>query len=525
VIERVVENWLTSANERQYQIPFCQVLASEGETVLYISSHGALEQGKDIVTLGPEKVPRAYQLKSGNLKLPEWQRFKGEIDELVELPISTAIVRSRQHHRPYFVTNGRIGETVLNRIETANKVWRRHNPRALQAVQGHELVSRFIKAHGSFLPRETEAFSNLLELIVNSGAGPFDKARFSEFLESTLRLSGASITPRDAGRSITNAVLLTSYIVQNCERAGNHWALFEAWVVTASYILAMASKYRMAAKWWNGSFALCCLAAVRALDALCQECAGNQTAFIQGDPLTDGDFYPMRMTILAGTLSALSLYHRLKSEKWERQDYVHDFLSEHIKDAKIWGESATPYMVAAALELEHHGAHRHAERLIVQMMHSILALNSQKGRGFANPYYGPEQVFRLFSGMDPMNSEVFIGHSYHLEALIEMLARRLLRTTLAHFWEKITRVHFTWFKPAEDWQWFRWHTYDGILEQKTPNAPQSWSALLEASEGGPIEVPALLRDRPEFAVLFMLVFPHRFGVGLMRLIDHALQRV
>ena len=57
MIERVVENWLTSANERQYQIPFCQVLASEGETVLYISSHGALEQGKDIVTLGPEKVP------------------------------------------------------------------------------------------------------------------------------------------------------------------------------------------------------------------------------------------------------------------------------------------------------------------------------------------------------------------------------------------------------------------------------------------------------------------------------------
>ena len=246
-----------------------------------------------------------------------------------------------------------------------------------------------------------------------------------------------------------------SYIVQNCERAGNHWALFEAWVVTASYILAMASKYRMAAKWWNGSFELCCLAAVRALDALCQECAGNQTAFIQGDPLTDGDFYPMRMTILAGALSALSLYHRLKSEKWERQDYVHDFLSGHIKDAKIWGESATPYMVAAALELENHGAHRQAERLIMQMMHSILALNSQKGRGFANPYYGPEQVFRLFSGMDPMNSEVFIGHSYHLEALIEMLARRLLRTTLAHFWEKITRVHFTWFKPAEDWEWFR----------------------------------------------------------------------
>ena len=95
--------------------------------------------------------------------------------------------------------------------------------------------------------------------------------------------------------------------------------------------------------------------------------------------------------------------------------------------------------------------------------------------------------------------------------------------TLAPFYSAL--VNFAWFKPAEDYQWFRWHTYDGILEQKTPNTPQSWSGLLEASENGPIEVPALLRDRPEFAVLFSLVFPHRFGVGLMRLIDRSLQRV
>jgi hypothetical protein len=134
-------------------------------------------------------------------------------------------------------------------------------------------------------------------------AGPFDKAKLSAFLESTLRLNERSIPPRDAGRSIASAVLLTSYIVQNCERVGNHWALFEAWVVTSSYILCVASRYRMAAKWWNNSFELCSVAAVRALDALCQECADNQTAFVQSDPVTDGDFYPMRMTILAGALT------------------------------------------------------------------------------------------------------------------------------------------------------------------------------------------------------------------------------
>lgn len=33
MLERVIENWLASVNERQYQIPFCQLLAAEGEKV------------------------------------------------------------------------------------------------------------------------------------------------------------------------------------------------------------------------------------------------------------------------------------------------------------------------------------------------------------------------------------------------------------------------------------------------------------------------------------------------------------
>ena len=82
MIERVVENWLTNANERQYQIPFCQVLAAEGETVVYISPHGQREQGKDVITLGRgrNRVPRAYQLKAGRVTLKDWREYHGEIN-------------------------------------------------------------------------------------------------------------------------------------------------------------------------------------------------------------------------------------------------------------------------------------------------------------------------------------------------------------------------------------------------------------------------------------------------------------
>ncbi len=69
LLGRVIENWLTSVNERQYQVPFCQVLAAEGETILYVSTHGPFEKGKDIITRTAAGVIRAYQLKAGDIGL------------------------------------------------------------------------------------------------------------------------------------------------------------------------------------------------------------------------------------------------------------------------------------------------------------------------------------------------------------------------------------------------------------------------------------------------------------------------
>ena len=54
MIERAIENWLTKTNERNYQAAFCQVLMHKGHRVLYSSSHGPMEQGKDIITVAPD---------------------------------------------------------------------------------------------------------------------------------------------------------------------------------------------------------------------------------------------------------------------------------------------------------------------------------------------------------------------------------------------------------------------------------------------------------------------------------------
>ena len=54
MLERVIENWLDKATELSYQIPYCYMLSAEGHTIIHLTRHGAMEMGKDIITIGPD---------------------------------------------------------------------------------------------------------------------------------------------------------------------------------------------------------------------------------------------------------------------------------------------------------------------------------------------------------------------------------------------------------------------------------------------------------------------------------------
>ena len=81
MIESAIENWLTKTNERNYQAAFCQVLMHKGHRVLYSSSHGPMEQGKDIITVAPDGDGDYHRLsdKTGDLSLKKRRRIADEI--------------------------------------------------------------------------------------------------------------------------------------------------------------------------------------------------------------------------------------------------------------------------------------------------------------------------------------------------------------------------------------------------------------------------------------------------------------
>jgi hypothetical protein len=143
MIERVVENWLTNAGERGgYEIAFRQLLSFQGHRILHKSSHGPMEQGKDIITIGPDGIPCAYQLKAErDISLTTWRKIKGEVDELLEIPIQhPSVSNDSPNHRAYLVNNGYLKDTVRRLIHDHNRVAKRRGIPELHVIQLGDLV-------------------------------------------------------------------------------------------------------------------------------------------------------------------------------------------------------------------------------------------------------------------------------------------------------------------------------------------------------------------------------------------------
>jgi len=523
LLGRIIENWLTSVNERQYQIPFCQLLSAEGESVVDISPHHPHEKGKDIVTILPNRTVKAYQLKAGRIDLSTWHSIEGEINSLVELPVEhPSIGRRKKWHQPILVTNGDITPPVLDQIRCKNEAFRLRGFPELQLVVKGELLKRFEKLHGHYLPREPEDFSRLLKLILQGGKNPLAKETFSAFLEKVLPLHEQELTARNVGRSLASATVLTSYILRGCEAAENHWAVFEGWVVMAAYSLAVSEKTQTPERQWKTTFDLCVLSARRALQRLVQECRDRQH-FLEGDIFTDGHFFHYRITILIGLLSAWGLLEHQRDQTSADNDFVAPFVGRHLKDSTPWGESAIPFYVLAALLLEQSAQQALSEGLISNLISTIVSQNgSDEGRppGFPNLYYSPEAAVRLALGLDPNNLENFVGFAYTLSPLVDLLARRWRKVELTRLWYSLTRISLQRFETERRWQWLTWRSPSGKLVSTFAKEPQKWSKLVADAENvDTSHIPVLLKQNPDFLPLFILVFPHRYGRAVQKLLD------
>ena len=535
MIERIVEDWLTSTNERGYQIPFCQCLMQEGFTIVHISKHGQMEQGKDIIATAPDGTVCAYQLKTGDINLARWRSMQGEIQDLVELPVVHPAVDKRQPVQHFLVTNGMIDDPVRRSIDDKNMHWEQLGLRNFKVslIVGSQLLRKFVDAAGSFFPEKPIPLKEFLELYLTDRRSLPDKDKLASFLEQLLGI-GTPLTEssRELQRRISGAAVIAQYLISPFEKERNHVAIIECWIVYLATVLALAEKEALGEEIYSRTYGIVMQRIVEQLEELKAEFLSRQN-YLEEPPMGDGGIvYKARLTMVLAWVCALHLFDTESNEGATPDERIIQVIkSNHDDWLWYWGQSATPYHLIISLFCESMNEKELSWSILLKVLAdlSLQDVSDKSPSDFVSnmpdPYVQVEKCIGAEMKLPGFERENFADLSYHLAPIVYFSVRRNKRTSLNELWKRISKTILCEYSPLHNWHYLLWRSNEG--KEKTwsfDELPQSWKKLNELANQKDSTLPAVIYDRPEFLYFFLLVYPHRLTSESLRLIDECAPR-
>ena len=256
MLARLLENWLDSSSERAFQAPFCAILVSEGHTLLHSTRHCGMELGKDIISIAPDGVPCAFQLKSassGKLGLRHWRdEISQQVIDLVNLPVRhPSLPQSPPWHRAYLVTNGEIEEEMSRAIDDLNAGWsqRGHPELHLHVISRGQFLHSALLLGEALWPSEPFDLKTFLEFLIEDGTARLDRKRFAFLIEVSLLAheDDAILAPTSTAsrRRLSAGVILCAHALSTFHKQGNHVAEVYGWTIFAAYVLLCAEKWKI----------------------------------------------------------------------------------------------------------------------------------------------------------------------------------------------------------------------------------------------------------------------------------------
>lgn len=521
--ERLVEDWLIKAGERGgLDVAFCQILLAKGFKILR-AGHSPTEVGKDIIAISPDKKIHAYQIKCGHIGLKDFEAIQPQVTNLIEAAIiHPSIPRGAKHHS-YLVTTGEFKLPVEVTVQALNDAWKGRGHGPLTLIRGSELVPDFMKLAADFWPVDPPEVRSFLTLYLAEGKGDLDHKGFAEFLHRLL--PDKDLSKPIVARRIAAAGLFASYLLESFNRQGDNWSAFCGWTITAAHQAWAAERYGLQDKMWKHSFDLTRGAALAALDRLSFETL-EPHGLMPHEPEID-DYTRMRNTIAFSAVAARYLMHRRAGTPDSLPDAAIPMLDQLVRANRFWfwGESAFPHFLSIAWMLEHTGKCLYGEHVLIQILTALTRSNHQLSQ---NPVAGPElsgdevltSLFKKLERTEPRRGRK-APVSYCLESIIHLLALRMRRQALKARWYEITHVEMASFQPKHAADALLWHCEQGEEKTRLQGKPQRWQTLTgEARANDLSSLPEILRKDADFALMFMLAYPHRASTTLVKALDN-----
>ena len=485
-----------------------------------------MEQGKDVITRDDSGDIHAYQLKTGNINLSTWRAIRGEIHELIEIPIVHPSVSNDEVHKAYLVCNGDLTDEVRIQIDQINEdnIRKNRNYAYLDVLTFSNLLEIFVDAQRGFLPNSIEDFNAFLSLYLSDGRDCVDKTALAQFLKcSVLHDDG---NKSDMTHAVSSSIILLSHLLKPFQIEKNYLAIFEAWGLLASEIVVFAELNGLN-NGWKSSLNLALEESIASLQSLKDETLQRED-FLEGDLLGDGTFmYRGRITCVLGVLAFLELYLLDSGTNDEPDARIVELINRNIDNLWLWGDSAVPYLLNLVWLLEKADEFETAEAILTKTFTDVLNSNSREHDGLsplAAPYYSLSDVLETICGFaeDPIEFESFATNSYCLNVLIQTIARRQHRLLLELNWRRATHIHVQEFVPEREIEMLSWRVEKGKNLGYFLPQTQSRKALIKESQR---EIEGDLTKYKTILHMFTLIAPHRMTTNTVAIIDPGISPV
>jgi hypothetical protein len=516
--ERLVEDWLTSINERGYEVPFCQSLLAGGYKILR-SGHSPTEHGKDIIAVSPDGTVCGYQLKTGDFGQPEVSEYLNQLNMLVEArPVHPGLALDFAY-QPYLVTTGEFKQPAISLIAELNAGWASRGLPKLRPINGRQLHVDFVKLSSDFWPTEPPKIRRFRELYLANGQGDLNAKGLANFLLEILNGAKSGV---DLERRVSACNVFCSYLLGEFSNQKDHWSVFQGWTICAAQIAWAGESTERDSDFWLKSFALAKHAALDSLGRLAREVLEKDALAVRERELDD--YTRTRSTV---ALAAASCWQLITGRREQPEGFRRtvELVIELTEAGRFfpWGESAVSFFLLLVWILEHGNKAPMAASLLLGLIEAVSLQNcSDSEDALETPYSSPDQCLSTYfaqaHGEKKTNRRAV--NSYTLLPLVLLAARRELRSELEKAWPSIARVTLKVFEPAQPVGHLLWYCSEGKESSGTFPQPQSWAELRGLSlKDSKDRLPKVLRDDLDFALLFMLAFPHRILPLFVRHID------
>lgn len=514
MIEKMLENWLTKASERSYQLPFCFLLMQQGKTVIHLTRHCGMEHGKDVIALDKDGSVHVYQLKGlagSRLKLSDWQGMQNQMMQMVYTPCEHPSITSDKHHTSYLVVNGDIEEEVQSAITAFNDDWdKKGQPQyKLNTIVKGQLLSMALASKEQFFPSEIQDMKSVFEFFLEDGTGFVDKGKLSRLLDGHFNLEDLK-SEAAFRRCITSGALLCSLCINSYANQDNHVAIAESWLIYIISVFKAVDSTGRKIELYKEEIELAQKIIKSALLNLIDE-AKEFKEFMSGNLMTDSFVYQHRTTILLGLIA----WAGFADETCDKQQ-VELILAAHFDKFALWGESGIPYLLAVYFFYRRHQSEDSADQYLAVLLLTFVERIFTTTGSFTDVYTNAED-----SVINQFKSKTEDQHSprisYVLESLIILASRVNLKNVMAEIWPRVSECLFVELKIKRPVDYYSWRISDAEEVTRHPMFPKSWADLLqEAVEYETDSLPPSLLKYPALVPLYWIVFPHRLCPKLAR---------